>query len=575
MSNKHEDNFWDLGEYAKKKPNEYIPRKQFSKEATSAIEIEDNSSTHDILPSDDANKNNRITRFIPPYQGIAKSKRFVIKEYSHSNPLIKSIKVISDKEDDPIFPDTNLFIRERNALLHKVGVECAYTPYYSFYPRYSQMSRAQLKWYLWWRENAKKGNFLYTDESYISLYVYELAATGENEDKSESLKMLCSLMREYSAKKNNVVFGMMIRDIICDFCLIHELQLPSDILGDIDPQVLTGAYLPEFFFDLSQAQSISIRNLSLYDYRRSKLYTPDTSELFQSSIDGALLATLNDANSYNAILSFTEGVYGCVTAEHKPFMRMTNIVNRTVRLEIKYYQLSNVQSSITDATRYAENRLREHLGIKNKLNIMAINPQIKNAIDRFFDVNYPAMSIPDRRRKNAIAKDVETHEYDKLYDVPRTEFSAERAMEIEKESWSTTKILTETFSDTEDDTQYIVPMQNDALNVTPTIQSRSFEKFDDTALEIPSFNDSVSNSNSQSDDIRSKIEEALGEKSKFIELCKCGIAAEQRKFALSLKLSPDELADRINEVAVDIFGDIILENNGDAYQIIEDYQELF
>jgi hypothetical protein len=50
---------------------------------------------------------------------------------------------------------------------------------------------------------------------------------------------------------------------------------------------------------------------------------------------------------------------------------------------------------------------------------------------------------------------------------------------------------------------------------------------------------------------------------------------EQRKFASSHGTTADELADKINESAVELFGDIILENNGEAYTIIEDYLFLF
>ena len=50
---------------------------------------------------------------------------------------------------------------------------------------------------------------------------------------------------------------------------------------------------------------------------------------------------------------------------------------------------------------------------------------------------------------------------------------------------------------------------------------------------------------------------------------------EQRKFATSHALSLDELADRINECAVDVFGDILLEEDRGAYRIIEDYKDQF
>ena len=70
-----------------------------------------------------------------------------------------------------------------------------------------------------------------------------------------------------------------------------------------------------------------------------------------------------------------------------------------------------------------------------------------------------------------------------------------------------------------------------------------------------------------------KIKQSLGNDAEFIKLCQSGSIAEQRKFAIANKLSIDELADRINEAAVDILGDIILENDGEAYRVIEDYSD--
>ena len=580
MTDNNKD-FWDLSEYAKSRQRNPAHGKPFSKEATSAVEISDISPSDDTVASSHNESENRITRFVPPHKSGARSKNIILKEYNHPNPLIESVRLISDKENDSVFPETNLFIREREALLKKTGVECPYAPYYSYSPRYSQMSRAQLKWYLWWRENIRNGVFLKTDDSYITLYIYELASANGDEDKQEALNMLCKLMQECAVSKSNVVLGMVIRDVICDFCLVHRLPAPIEMLTDLDEQIFTGAYLPEFFVDLSkEKRSTSIKNtlriLSLYDYRRSKLFTPETADLFKNSIEGALAAMINDENAYNALLSFTEGVYGCVTAVHKPFTRMMNIVNRSVKLEIKYYQLSNVQSLITDAARYAENKLRDHMGVKSKLNILAINPFAKKAIDEFFDSNYPAMSIPDRRKRSHAAKEAaEVHEYDKLYDVPKVEFSAEHALEIERDSWSTTKILTEAF--------------NDAPETTPISESSSQDKVFDTHIQsqskpdevpisdpvITTFTDFSQVKNTDVSETASNIISALGERSGLIALCKSGSILEQRKFALSLKLSLDELADSINEVAVDIFGDIILENDGEAYRIIEDYQDLF
>lgn len=574
------DDFWNLDEYAKKKAPK-APVKQFSKSATQAVEIGgvDKNGGSPVSFSDSRlstkDSDSTITRFIPPHKDSVFAKKYVLFEYEPQNPLIKSIKICADRPDEKLFPETNLFIRERRALLNRKASECPHATYYSYSPRYSQMSRAQLSYYLWWRENTRNGIFLKADESYIILYAYELAATGEGEDKQAALDMLCALLKNYTEKDINVVFRMMIRDIICDFCLIHGLSAPLEQLSGVGRILTANAFLPEFFIDLSEnnrslAMDLGLSAISMYDYRKSKFYTPENKETFKKAMNGALSAMIRDENAFGAITSFTNGMYGCVTSERRPFARMINIVNRSIRFEITYYQIANIQSAVTDAMRYSENKLREHMGIKNKLHIMAINPDVRSALDAFFNENYPPMPVVDRRRRDSRIAEEEPHEYDRFYDVPKAEFSAERALEIERESWSTTKILTEAFGDEgevkfEESTTLNAP----ELIIEPISEPVSTkESTVEESFEIAAQSQSAGG-------LFEKIKSELGEIAELITLCKSPSPTEQRRFASAHGLTLDEIADRINECAADVFGDIILEDVGSAYGILEDYIDQF
>lgn len=588
-NSKNGDDFWDLEKHIKKSSDQRLtPAKVYSHGSTEATDINidttaDPSSVQtrpsrspaftDIKLTKETQKiegSNEITRFIPPHTDPKFAKKYVLSEYTPKNPLIKSVRIYSEKPDDKIFIESNLFMRERNALINRTSAECYHVPFYSYSPRYSQLSNAQLKWYLWWRENTRHGIFLKTDEAYIILYAYELASTGDDEDKQSSLDMLCSLLCNYTDKDLNIIFRMLIRDLICDFCLLHGLDSPIEKLKGLDRQLLANSTLPEFFIDLSEnirlhSIDFAAKAVSLYDYRRSKCYNENTAELFHKSIKGALHAVVNHQKAFDAITSFTDGMYGCVTAERRPFGRMVNIVNKNIKFEITYFQLSNIQAAITDAIRYSENRLREHLGIKNKLHILSVNPWVKEAVDNYFDQNYPPMPIIDRRKK--ANKPQEENEYDKLYDLPKVEISPERAIEIERESWSTTKILTEAFADSDDLSVTDGADNSDVVEELPviTIEDNTHNyDLDQQGQALP-----------QAPDIFTQLKEKLGKAAEFIELCKTDTLYEQRKFALSSRFGTEELADKINEAAVDIFGDIIIENDGDAYRIIEDYKDLF
>jgi len=475
---------------------------------------------------------------------------------------------------------SNLFIREKYALIDRKAEECQHVSYFSFSPRYSQMSRGQLKWYLWWRENIRNGVYLKTDESYITLYTYELAAADTADEAQKSVAILCSLLNNYSVKDITIVGRMMIRDIICDLCIIYALDSPLSIINESDSTLFFNTFLPEFFIDLYgktdfNSTKLYITSISMYDYRKSKYYNEETETVFNDSISGVLNEIFKNDRSFNEIMAFASGKYGCITAERRPFTRMVNIVNRDVKYEIKYYQISGIQSVITDAIRYSENRIREHLGIKNKLHILAVNPILKQVIDTFYDTFYPAKPTIDRRKTAKTTNETEVHEYDRFYDVPKVEISAEHAIEIEQLSWNTTKILTEAFST--DDNQKIKDNTIASLKEDDCISTNndSAPIITDHHVNESSINsDSLSNTGDGNDTcLFIEIKNKLGKIADFLLLCKNGTALDQRRFSSDNSLSVDEIADEINEVSVDIFGDIILESTDEGYRILDDYKD--
>ncbi len=592
---KNNDDFWDLGDFKSRRQVNAEEARRIANDAQTitqaaldGIDIQKiarqarhtfpahRTAAVDISDLGDSKKSENtldesetvITKFIPPHSTSGLVKKNVIFEYEPQNPLIKSVTVYSEKEGEELFVSDNLFIRERRALLHRAAPEREFVPFYSYSPRYSQLNKSQLGFYLWWRENARKGIFLKTDESYILLYAYELAASGDDEDKEAALASLCSLLTAYSHRELQIVHKMMIRDIICDFCLIHRLPPPVDKVCTIEKQILFGSFLPEFFIDLSQnkqfATSAINTSLSLYDFRRSKCYNDATAPAFKKGIIGALHSVINDDAAFDSLISFTRGVYGNVTAEHHPFPRMVNIVNKNIKIEVSYYELGNLKTAITDIVRYSENKIREHLGIKSRIHILSVNSQAKSAIDAFFEQHMPPMSIPDRRRRENRVQPEIRNEYDVLYDIPKTEISPERAIEIERESWNTTKILVEAFDEKED------------VKANPISQAEVNAEADSVPESSNAQNIiSTENNNDPDGDIYSEIYSRLGQIAEFLTLCLSPNAAEQKKFAQSIGLGVDAVADKINECAVELFGDIFLESNGNAYTIIEDYLFLF
>lgn len=578
MFDDSKDDFWDLEKDIHKKNNSFLtPRRTFKSSSTSAVDIEVTkvkTAKSDRVFSDSSltsKKNDSITHFIPPHKSQSTVKKYILKEYISQKPFINTVRLCSDKENDTVFIENNLFLRERRALLHRtVESEPPYASYFSYSPRYSQLTRSQLNYYIWWRQNIKNGIFLTADTSYVVLFAYETAACGENEDKQQALDMLCRVF--VNCCGNDTSLKMILRDIICDFSLIYDLTVSMEDFSDSDRRFFFGSSfnLPEAFIDFSEDNITSLcYATSMYDYRRSKIYSNTTASLFNKAIGGAMRAVFGDEKAFEFLTSFKKGMYNCITLEHRPLSRMVNIVNRHVKLEIEYYQMNAIQDIITNAVRYAENKLRDHLGVKNKLNILYINPAVKEAIDRFFDENYPPMPVIDRRRKAEQKENAEqSHEYDKLYDLPRVEFSAERALKIEEESWETTRILNAAFDgETEQYADDISYKTVDEQNMFEEAVSKEDNKAD---VDVSSVDASA-----HEQTYRSQFFNAIGDIAEFIDICKSHDNAEKRKFAGRHGRSVDEIADLINEAALEILGDIVLEDSDNGYLIIEDYQDLF
>jgi 23S rRNA G2069 N7-methylase RlmK/C1962 C5-methylase RlmI len=196
---------------------------------------------------------------------------------------------------------------------------------------------------------------------------------------------------------------------------------------------------------------------------------------------------------------------------------------------------------ITDIIKYAENKLRTGFGVKSKLSVYALPDKLKAVLDDYF-----AKVMPSRR---AVTVEIARPEYEALYDLPETELSFEHAAEIEQASWTVTKQLVEAFENATNEMPEMI--EKTAETVGPT-------SFDEQTPQI--------------DEIHPNGETLMPYR-EFLVAAIQENATAQRQFARNRGLLIDAVADEINGIAVDVFGDIILEESGNGYAVIEDYLE--
>ncbi|HOA84794.1 MAG: hypothetical protein GX057_00295 [Clostridiales bacterium] len=513
-----------------------------------------------------------IKRFIPPHtaEEFANSPK-PDDEYVPEHILIRKVKIFNWKTSYNYYEQ---FLAHARKIRYVKGHECRPTPFFSYVPQYSQLSRAQLDWYLWWRERAASGEYLKTDYSYILLFIYEIINTGGHDNPAWGQKQLLGLWSAYRDEFPR--FDKMLGEWICDFSLIHHLPPPAAIPGKLPPEAVQSCTLKEFYIAAGGGSAEAYCNMLLiyctnYNYRSSKFAKGDVLKLYDKHIPGALTRVIDRFSDAGGLLSGLELENSRMIRDAFAGALCSYRIKK--RIEVEYCSFSRsheLRFLVTDIIKYSENKLRAHLGIKSRLSIYALPVPIRECIDEYF-----AELLPKKRK----APEQPSNEYDKLYDVPPAPISPERAAEIERSSWETTERLIEAFGDTEPETDYLPGKLNTAVDEllgrldadTDIVKDTEDPEKTGSPADITPGTAKVSENTAGA--TKTTLAMALGELFEFVRLADRRDYAGQRRFAAERGMLPDLVADKINEIAAGVIGDIILAGDDAGYSLIAEYRK--
>lgn len=533
-------------------------------------------------------------------------------------------------------------------LHQREGSECAEVDFFSYMPQYTQLTREQLHYYLWWRTNFRKGIYLHAAFSYLLLYLYEQINLSGKIPPEEGQQNILRLWLSYRGEHPRL--DVLVREWLCDYSLLHRLPppaLPRALYGEL----LAGCRLKEFYVSGWQGAEEEVLAILLfcnnYDYKKSKFYRADTAELYDRVLSGAVAAALSFFREKNGGIGHSAGVS---TITRDAFAGAVCSYRLKRRIEVDYASFSHTHELryiMTDVLKYAENAIRAKISVKSRLTVYQISTELRRVLDAYLEGAIPKKA-PIRYEKKA------KPDYEKRYEIPVRPVSPERAAKIEAESWETTRRLVEAFGGDGEPTPEppvtgnrtvatAAPPATENQTAPPEVTAtekrvamppegtpageaggkgtpravETSQNFLDSAEKTQNFPDSFlgnenmffsgeksgvfeKNTSLLSDktpenpmenvkevpsgvvEIREKVKEvlpesplqkALGELAEFVRLAAAGDRAGERRFAAAHGLMPDALADRINTAACDILGDIILEDAGGYYTVIEDYVE--
>jgi len=551
------DRFWDLESLLpKNRPITPVPRMPNTDTVEIEIDRSDAPSSGSTIPPRSAHDEARRLNELPLRQRASEYRSKPLDPYLIYTPSDRLIRRVEVSKWENRFNFYENFINDAKRLWNRTAAECAHVSFFSYVPQYSQLKYNQLKWYLWWRDNVRRGVYLRTDFCYILLYIYEIINCPELILPEDGIEKLCDIWLNFRTEHRRIDSYMC--EWLCDYCLIHKLPCPITRLEPILGDIVTKASFKEFYMDSGESGSVAagiLAHTSTYDWRKSRYVTNENINIFATHIKAAFdkayrEVLMNDGDEFSREFRIERTSYEGALCVHS--------IKRTLAVEyVSYTRSPKLRFAVTDIIKYSENRIRMALGIKSRLKVESLSDKLIACIDEYFDTYLPAPKKTRAVKNSEFLPEV--HEYDKLYEPLSSSLSLENALEIEKKSWSTTDILTSAFEDAAD----VAPITD--VHPEPPITEASMP-------EPAAINEAAAPEMSGSDEFEALVSSLDDISKTALTSIMGGDENGIKKAAEAHGLLADALADKINETAFDIIGDSIIEPEGTGYRIISDYE---
>lgn len=284
---------------------------------------------------------------------------------------------------------------------------------YQFQPNYQDMTKSQLKWYFYWRNQVRNGNFLPTQIGYIILYIYEIINDIGIQNHQEGYKRLSAIWEYY--RIDNPELDEYFPEWIAEYAILNQIpvdnleELYYKILNRLDrreqrdlryelTELLLSQYKHEAF------NKIPIKMIyELVGYTNFLPYTR-LNDTVRNTIDQHVNTILNEVNSYY-LQKYKKGLLDCFSPTKKrriPFV-LARYFGDTDILEVKGYsrQFLNFLDNII---RFIQNRFRdiELDTTKTRLKVVIPDPEVEALIDYYFIDNLNATNIMPKYSKIAL-----------------------------------------------------------------------------------------------------------------------------------------------------------------------------
>ena len=528
--NENIDAFWDIEDLIPKRPKKTSFEYEFSDVEATEIVLDAPNPSGDVK--------------IPPRAAAPKkTSANVLFEYDGS-ALISHVKIFAWPT---VFEFYTKFCKDAVRYFSLTHEPCEYVYFFSYMPQYEQMTVSQMSYYLYWRGEVRKGNYLKTDINYLFLYIYEIINLSDRIPPSEGAKILSRLWKVY--REEFRYLDKYLGEWLCDYCLIHHVAPDWDALETFAGEIAGKVSLPEFYLKNGEISWQLIEAISSYDYKKSKYYEAHKKE-YDFHIPMALSRAVNRVIMKNpedfgisSVNTSRDSYAGAIVSHHSKF-----------KLEITRYALRKTSTNgeedlkhiFANLIKLAENQLRSAFGIKSRLSPIVSNADLKQEILSYFAEHLPAKTVKSKKRET------EEEAYMQLYE-PKQKGLADifRALDIEKQAWETADLLS-----VEEEPEEIFTVRQELFEEPPILSVTVNEV---TVPNLPEVDP---------DEEFGFVTSALRDVQ--INALKAALKKNFSEYCRSIGVMEENMRGKINEISMEYIGDMIIDGD---FTILEDYEE--
>ena len=518
------DDFWDIADMLPERKKPKMPPPRFAD--TEAVTVSTGAIAHE-----DGVK-------IPPRGSMPKTEAPKMLDYEPESDFIRRVTIT------PWPADFNFYQKFRSDAVRyfeRTHVPTEYVYFFSYMPQYDQMTISQMAYYLYWRAEFKKGNELKADNSYVLLFAYEIINLPDKIPPHDGAALLARLWKRY--RTDYPYFDKYFGEWLCDYCLIHRVSPRAEILSSFLPDALENVSVPEFYLQREAMSPALVAAICAYDYRKSKYYEANK-DAYDTHMPHALSRVverviLHDLEKYGLrptrlVRDSFSGAVVCRREKYK-----IEILCCPLRRSYEFRQL------LSRVAKLCENQLRAAFGIKSRFNPTGLDADVKRAVDEYFNEYYPDRTASHKKRQ---AEDDES--YMALYE-PENKGPADitRALAIEAAAWETAALLEAETEETAAPAPFTPPV---SFTPPPAETAVSFDIMPQIISDGGDFAFLFEM------DARLFAAVRAAEKGRFAAYCR------------EIGAMPDRLAGEINEISMDVMGDIIIDED---HSLVSDYED--